>query len=119
MIERAVAKSENVTTNPAELTKEPMGTSHFESGSRTTVSQKMSAMVSILQGETKGESVYYFDPESARGKPLARPKKSIAAAGPYPPVLAHTFAHCFSSSCNVANAAAAASASSGQPCMSA
>ena len=46
---------------------EPIGTSHFESGSVTSVPRGTSAMVSILHTETDGEVVYLYDPESARG----------------------------------------------------
>jgi hypothetical protein len=46
---------------------EPIGTSHFESKGRMSVPRGTSAMVSILNSATKGEVVYYFDPESQRG----------------------------------------------------
>ncbi|HTJ82199.1 MAG TPA: DUF4139 domain-containing protein, partial [Polyangiaceae bacterium] len=43
---------------------EPIGTSHFESGSAMTVPRGTSAMVSILHSKTDGEVVYLNDPES-------------------------------------------------------
>jgi len=46
---------------------EPIGTSHFESKSRMSVPRGTSAMVSILNTETSGEVVYYYDAESPRG----------------------------------------------------
>jgi hypothetical protein len=46
---------------------EPIGTSHFESKSRMSVPRGTSAMVSILNTETEGSVVYYYDAESARG----------------------------------------------------
>lgn len=46
---------------------EPIGTSHFESKSRMTVPRGTSAMISILNTETEGSVVYYYDAESARG----------------------------------------------------
>ena len=46
---------------------EPIGTSHFESGAAMTVPRGTSAMVSILRGQTEGEVVYLYDPESPRG----------------------------------------------------
>lgn len=46
---------------------EPIGTSHFESGTTMTVPKGTSAMVSIFRSEVEGEVVYLFDPESPRG----------------------------------------------------
>jgi hypothetical protein len=46
---------------------EPIGTSHFESGSSMNVPRGSSAMVSILKTQTDGDVVYLYDPESARG----------------------------------------------------
>lgn len=46
---------------------DPIGTSHFESGTSMTVAKGTSAMVSILRSETDGEVVYLYDPESPRG----------------------------------------------------
>jgi outer membrane protein OmpA-like peptidoglycan-associated protein len=46
---------------------EPIGSSHFESATAMTVPKGTSAMVSILRGETEGEVVYLYDPESPRG----------------------------------------------------
>lgn len=46
---------------------EPIGTSHFESTAAMSVPKGTSAMVSILRGDTDGEVVYFFDPESPRG----------------------------------------------------
>ena len=59
------ANANAATPVPAQT--EPIGTSHFESGSAMTVAKGSSAMVSILRGETEGEVVYLYDPESARG----------------------------------------------------
>jgi hypothetical protein len=46
---------------------DPIGTSHFESKGRMTVPRGTSAMVSILNTDTAGEVVYFFDAESPRG----------------------------------------------------
>jgi hypothetical protein len=46
---------------------DPIGTSHFESGSTMTVVKGSAAMVSIYKGDTPGEVVYYYDSESNRG----------------------------------------------------
>lgn len=46
---------------------EAIGSSHFESSTAMTVPKGTSAMVSILRGETEGEVVYLYDPESPRG----------------------------------------------------
>ena len=60
---------------------EPIGTSHFESGTTTTVARGTSAMVSILKNQTDGEVVYLYDPESTRGN--ARfPFKSVHLKNP-------------------------------------
>lgn len=47
--------------------KEPIGTSHFESGQAMTVPKGSSAMVSVYKGDTEGEVVYLYDAESPRG----------------------------------------------------
>ena len=46
---------------------DPIGTSHFESGSTMTVAKGSAAMVSIYKGDTGGEVVYLYDAESQRG----------------------------------------------------
>ena len=46
---------------------EPVGTSHFESGTAMSVPRGSSAMVSMYQGKTEGNVVYLYDPESERG----------------------------------------------------
>jgi hypothetical protein len=46
---------------------DPIGTSHFESKSHMTVPRGTSAMVSILNKDTEGEVVYFYDSESPRG----------------------------------------------------
>ncbi|HVY49240.1 MAG TPA: DUF4139 domain-containing protein [Minicystis sp.] len=69
---------------------EPIGSSHFESKSRMSVARGTSAMVSILTAETRGEVVYYFDPESPRGNAtfpfravrLVNPTDSVLESGP-------------------------------------
>jgi hypothetical protein len=60
---------------------EPIGTSHFESGSTTTVARGTSAMVSILRSQTDGEVVYLYDPESPRGN-ARYPFKSVHLKNP-------------------------------------
>jgi hypothetical protein len=51
----------------AELPGDPIGTSHFETGTAMTVPRGSSAMVSILHSDTDGEVVYLYDAETARG----------------------------------------------------
>ena len=46
---------------------DPIGESHFESKSNTTVKRGTSAMVSIMNGQAKGEVVYLYDPAAKRG----------------------------------------------------
>jgi hypothetical protein len=46
---------------------DPIGTSHFESGSTMSVPKGSAAMVSIYKGDTGGEVVYLYDAESQRG----------------------------------------------------
>jgi hypothetical protein len=46
---------------------DPIGTSHFESGSMMTVPKGHAGMVSIFKGETPGDVVYLYDAESQRG----------------------------------------------------
>lgn len=69
---------------------EPIGISHFESGSTMTVQRGTAAMVSIYQGNTEGEVVYFYDSESARGNAsfpfravrLRNPTDSALESGP-------------------------------------
>lgn len=70
----------------AAKTAEPIGTSHFESESTMTVARGTSAMVSILQTETDGEVVYFYDPESARGN-AAFPFRAVRIRNPTDSVL--------------------------------
>ncbi len=46
---------------------DPIGESHFESKSTMDVERGTSAMVSIMDDATKGEVVYFYDPEARRG----------------------------------------------------
>lgn len=81
--------NKNVTATP-EGSGDPIGTSHFESGSRMSVKKSSSAMISILKGQTEGEAIYYFDPESPRGNQqfpfrairLKNPTESTLESGP-------------------------------------
>jgi flagellar biosynthesis chaperone FliJ len=69
---------------------EPIGTSHFESKSRMSVTHGTSAMVSILKTDTEGEVVYLYDAESARGNGtfpframrIKNPTDSVLESGP-------------------------------------
>lgn len=69
---------------------EPIGTSHFESGTPMTVPRATSAMVSILSTETEGGFVYFYDPESTRGNEtfpfkavrIKNPTNSVLESGP-------------------------------------
>ncbi|MBI2387987.1 MAG: DUF4139 domain-containing protein [Deltaproteobacteria bacterium] len=69
---------------------DPIGTSHFESGTQMSVKKAQSAMISIVKGNTKGEVVYFYDPESARGNAtfpfrairLENPTDSTLESGP-------------------------------------
>ncbi|MFO0756227.1 MAG: DUF4139 domain-containing protein [Byssovorax sp.] len=69
---------------------DPIGTSHFESKSRMSVTHGTSAMVSILNAETDGEVVYLYDAESPRGNSsfpfrsmrLKNPTDSVLESGP-------------------------------------
>lgn len=60
---------------------EPIGTSHYESNSRTTVKRGSSTMVSILKSGTDGEIVYYYDPETPRGN-QSFPFKAVRLKNP-------------------------------------
>jgi OmpA family len=71
----AVPQSMNATTQggkdaskpEAPVSGDPIGTSHFESGSTMSVLKGSSAMVSIYKGDTGGDVVYLYDAESQRG----------------------------------------------------
>lgn len=73
-----------------ETAGDPIGTSHFESGTQMSVKKAQSAMISIVKGNTKGEVVYFYDPESARGNAtfpfrairLENPTDSTLESGP-------------------------------------
>ncbi len=45
----------------------PVGEAHFASERPMTIERGTSAMVSMVRGETDGEVVYLYDPETARG----------------------------------------------------
>ena len=60
---------------------DPIGTSHFESKSKMTVKKASSAMISIVKGNTKGEVVYFYDPESPRGN-VTFPFRAIRLENP-------------------------------------
>ncbi len=70
---------------------EPIGTSHFESGSTMTVPRGTSAMISIFEGPTDGQIIYLYDPESARGNAqfafktlrFKNPTDSALESGPF------------------------------------
>jgi len=70
--------------------EQPVGESHFESKTPMTVERERSVMVSIVDRATSGETVYLYDPESARGNPrfafkairFANPTRSALEAGP-------------------------------------
>ena len=69
---------------------DPIGTSHFESKARMSVPRGTSAMVSILNADTDGEVVYFFDAESPRGNSqfpfravrVKNPTDSVLESGP-------------------------------------
>lgn len=69
---------------------DPIGASHFDSKARMTVPRGSSAMVSILNNDTDGEVVYFFDAESPRGNTtypfravrLKNPTDSVLESGP-------------------------------------
>jgi hypothetical protein len=79
-----------VAADPTAESKDPIGTSHFESKTEMTVKRSTSAMVSILKGPTDGEVVYFYDPDSARGNAsfpfralrLTNPTDSTLESGP-------------------------------------
>ncbi len=60
---------------------DPIGTSHFESSGKMSVKKANSAMISIVKGATKGEVVYFYDPESPRGN-LTFPFRAIRLENP-------------------------------------
>lgn len=66
---------------PTEGTGDPIGTSHFESPGKMSVKKANSAMISIVKGSTKGEVVYFYDPESPRGN-LTFPFRAIRLENP-------------------------------------
>lgn len=59
----------------------PIDTSHFESQTPMTVARGTSAMVSIYSGQTEGEVVYLYDPETPRGNG-SFPFKSVRIQNP-------------------------------------
>jgi hypothetical protein len=69
---------------------DPIGTSHFESGTPMSVPRGTSAMVSILSANAEGEVVYLYDAESTRGNAqfpfrsvrLVNPTDSALESGP-------------------------------------
>lgn len=69
---------------------DPVGVSHFESGTAMSVPKGTSAMVSILAGATDGEVVYLYDPETQRGNAqfpfkalrFQNPTDSVLESGP-------------------------------------
>jgi hypothetical protein len=65
---------------------DPIGTSHFESKGRMTVPRGTSAMVSILNTDTAGEVVYFFDAESPRGNGVY-PFRAVRVMNPTDSVL--------------------------------
>ncbi|GAC1582749.1 MAG: hypothetical protein NVS3B20_13250 [Polyangiales bacterium] len=67
VVEAVAVHEKNTGTEPNAEMRDPIGTSHFESGARMSVKRGSSAMVSMLKGQTEGEVTYYFDPESPRG----------------------------------------------------
>jgi hypothetical protein len=67
--------------DPNAETRDPIGTSHFESTSSMSVKRGSSAMVSILKEKTEGEVIYYYDPESPRGN-LSFPFRAIRIKNP-------------------------------------
>jgi hypothetical protein len=73
--------SGNTETQAQAQAADPIGTSHFESGSVTSVARGTSAMVSIMHTDTDGEVVYLYDPESARGN-AQFPFKSVRLKNP-------------------------------------
>jgi hypothetical protein len=68
----------------------PVGESHFESDVPMTVARERSVMVSIVDQETPGETVYLYDAESVRGNDrfafkairFDNPSRSQLEAGP-------------------------------------
>jgi outer membrane protein OmpA-like peptidoglycan-associated protein len=69
------------TLLPGAPASEPIGTSHFESETPMNVPRLTSAMVSILNAETKGEFVYLYDPDSPRGN-ASFPFRSVRIVNP-------------------------------------
>lgn len=69
---------------------DPIGTSHFETKTPMNVPRGSSAMVSVINAETEGEVVYFYDPESTRGNAsyafrslrLRNPSDSTLESGP-------------------------------------
>ena len=72
------------TANPGGLAenKDPIGASHFESGSAMTVLRGTSAMISILATKTDGEVVYLYDSESPPGTPSSRSRRCASKTRP-------------------------------------
>ncbi len=70
---------------------EPLGQAHFVSADPLTIESDHSAMISILNDETRGERVYYYDPISTRGSKkfafnavrLTNPSKYTLDSGPF------------------------------------
>jgi hypothetical protein len=75
----------------APVASEPLGQAHFVSADPITIESEHSAMISILNEETQGEKVYYYDPISTRGSKkfafnavrLTNPSKYTLDSGPF------------------------------------
>jgi hypothetical protein len=79
--EESEDKTKTKAQSGEQAASEPIGTSHFESGSSMTVERGSSAMVSIFQGSTEGEVVYLYDNESVRGN-ASFPFRSVRLRNP-------------------------------------
>lgn len=64
--EPSEGKGKAASQAPAEA-QEPIGSAHFVSREPLSIDRDHSAMVSILNTETKAERVYFYDPLSTRG----------------------------------------------------
>ncbi len=88
-LEKEDQKGNKQAQGPVE--SQPLGQAHFVSADPLTIESEHSAMISILNEETRGERVYYYDPISARGSKkfafnavrLTNPSKYTLDSGPF------------------------------------
>ncbi len=67
VVEDSASPKKDARKGQAHALERPVGESHFESSTPMTVARDTSVMVSIVKKKTRGEVVYFYDPETSRG----------------------------------------------------